>query len=435
MMKSQVVLLGGFIIAVAGCGSPQPGLAPTHSNAVDSLEATAVPGQLLVGYRSGNVTKLARRARILGHNPTLEIVLVAPNPGDNLEKLKADLASDPSVSFVEENLLFRLPRPTAAIRQFSGGSSRNKPLIGLGGNDPLLEQQWHHPKINTMQAWRVTKGQGVTVAVVDSGVDLGHPDLRSNLLNGTNTLENNNDPRDDNGHGTHVAGIVASIFSNGIGGVGVAPEVKILPIRALGDAGGSAQSVSTAIQWATDHGTAVINLSLGTTKRSKAIASAIRYALAKGVVVVAAMGNSGDQGNPKQYPASEPGVIAVGALDPQDKVTPWSDYGDWAAVAAPGYGIWSTFPTYEVSLTRFAKEHPDALPPEDKIQLNYAALSGTSQAAPIVSGIAALLRAANPQMSPQQVRDKLMKTAKDLGPVGFDPHYGAGMADAVLALQ
>jgi subtilisin family serine protease len=228
---------------------------------------------------------------------------------------------------------------------------------------------------------------------------------------------------------------VAAEAGNAIGLVGIAPEAKILPIRALGASGGSAQSVSSAIQYAVDHGASVINLSLGSPQPSRAIESAINYALNRGVAIVASMGNDGDRGNPQIYPASYKGVIAVGALDPDDRVTPWSDFGPWAAVSAPGYALWSTFPTYTCEILEIAKQNPGSLPPENQIQLDYAALSGTSQAAPVVSGVVALMRSTQKNLKPSDIRKKLMETALPLAPGGFDAHYGAGMVDANKALE
>lgn len=443
MQSNRVATLGRIgalsvlLAALAGCGTGFN--APALQNgAIPKIAARAVPGQLIVKYRSQPAAGVGRMSevQILDSNRALGTQVIRVPAGKTTAQAIAALSQDPAVEWVEENWIVQAPDPFMAA-PYDGGrrrAPRRPPGLGFSTNDPQGADQWHAPKIHVEQAWQVSRGEGVVVAVVDTGVDPGHPDLKPQLVPGYNTLEGNDNPKDDNGHGTHVAGIVAAVAGNGLGVAGVAPGAKIMPIRALGDMGGTAQSVSAGIQWAADHGARVINLSLGAPQPSRAIGSAVKYAIGKGCAVVAAMGNSGDQGNPKMWPAAYPGVIAVGALDPQDQANPWSDWGEWEAVSAPGYGIWSTFPTYETSLYKLAKQNPGALPPENVIKLGYSAISGTSQAAPIVSGVAALL-AARGDMTPGQIRDRLMSTARDLGNPGFDPHYGAGMVDAAAAVR
>ncbi|MBM3271608.1 MAG: peptidase S8, partial [Candidatus Sericytochromatia bacterium] len=391
---------------LAGCGTALTAPAALQGTAPRAaLGAKAVSGQLIVKYKAA--PGVSALSRVLADNQALGYQIVAVPPGQTLEQAAAALAADPAVEWVDQNWILAAPDPFATDRK----PPRKAAGIGFTTNDPVGKKQWHAPKINAEKAWGASRGEGVVVAVVDTGIDEDHPDLKANLLPGYNTLENNDRPHDDNGHGTHVAGIIASVAQNGVGTAGVAPGAKILPVRALGDMGGSAQSVASAIQWAADKGADVINLSLGSTQPSKAIESAVKYALRKGAAVVAAMGNAGDQGNPRCWPASYAGVIAVGALEPSDEPTSWSNWGEWQAVSAPGYGIWSTFPTYETSLYRIAKKNPGALPPENKIELGYSAISGTSQASPVVAGVAALLKSRDKRMTPAQVRDRLMKTA------------------------
>lgn len=427
----RIAALSALLATLAGCGTSLT--APALQGAATAkVAAKALPGQLIVKYRSQPAHEIGMMSQmqVLGANEALGTQVVRVPAGKTTAQAMAALAQDPNVEWVEENWVVSVPDLFDGRRK----APRRPPGIGFNTNDPKGGDQWHAPKVHVETAWKANRGEGVVVAVVDTGIDLGHPDLRPNLVPGYNTLEDNDNPRDDNGHGTHVAGIVAAVAGNGVGVAGVAPGAKIMPIRALGDMGGSAQSVSSAIQWAADHGAQVINLSLGAPQPSRAIGSAVKYAIRKGCAVVAAMGNAGDQGNPKMWPAAYPGVIAVGALDPQDQVTPWSDWGEWAAVSAPGYGIWSTFPTYETSLYKLAKQNPGALPPENIVKLGYSAISGTSQASPIVAGVAALLKARG-VVSPAAIRERIMKTAKDLGKPGFDPNYGAGMVDAAAAVR
>lgn len=426
VFPSLAVVLSVSALAGCGVGSQQYGLGMQSPDSL-SVTSQSVPGQLLVGYTQ---TRPAISADILRDDPAIKLQLVAPAAGQSMADLQATLKQQPGVAFVEPNWV--IPAPSVAPRVASLATA---PILGFDlTSDPLESKQWQLAKINAPQAWKYSTGRGVTVAVIDTGVDETHPDLQANLVPGYNTLENNSDPHDDNGHGTNVAGIIAEVGGNGIGGIGVAPDAKIMPVRALGEQGGTALSVSTAIQYAADHGANIINMSLGSSQSSQAIQSAVNYALGKGVIVVVAMGNDGQNGNPTSYPAAYQGVIAVGATNPQDQVTPWSDWGSWEAVSAPGYGIWATFPNYDCALLDIAKQNPQELPPEDSIQEGYAAISGTSQATPVVSGVVALMKSIDPSLTPAQARQDLMATARSTTG-GFDDHYGAGIVDALAAVR
>lgn len=277
-----------------------------------------------------------------------------------------------------------------------------------GSVDPYQASQWGLPATRAIDAWAVGDAAGQTVAVVDSGADLGHPDLAAVLTPGYDLVDNDATPQDDNGHGTHVAGIIGAVAGNGIGVAGVAQRVKIMPVRVL-DATGSGYSsaVAAGIRWAADHGATVVNLSLGSPDYSSLTASAVDYALARGITVVAASGNEGMSA--PSYPAALPGVIAVGAVDRYGVLAPFSNTGSHLALAAPGVDILSTLPG------------------------GYGSLSGTSMAAPFVAGAAAVVRAAQPGVSATRVLSALQSTARDLGPIGLDPQYGAGRLDIFAA--
>lgn len=280
-------------------------------------------------------------------------------------------------------------------------------------NDPLLAQQWGIFATGADRVWAVTTGIGVTVAVVDSGSG-PHPDLAVNLLPGRsfmNSTENQDgNDVDAGGHGSHVAGIIAAAANNGIGGSGVAPNAKILPIKVLDQAGqGDARDVAAGVRFAADSGAKVINLSLGGATESPSLTQAIQYANDKGALVVAAAGNGGATDKPK-WPASLDLTIAVTAVDSSKNVTSFDQRGDYIDIAAPGASIVST-----------AKGE-------------YAALSGTSMAAGFVAGAAALLFAAEPRISNTQVREILLSTATDIGEPGRDQTFGVGFLNLVAAL-
>jgi type VII secretion-associated serine protease mycosin len=279
--------------------------------------------------------------------------------------------------------------------------------------DPLLAQQWGIFAIGADHAWATTTGRGVIVAVVDSGSG-PHPDLAENLLPGRSILGTveTQDGRDidASGHGTHVSGIIAAVANNGIGGSGVAPNAKILPIQVLDQAGqGDARDVAAGVRFAADNGARVINLSLGGATESSSLTQAITYANDKGVLVVAAAGNGGAADKPK-WPASLDLTLAVTAVDQANNATSFDQRGDYIDLSAPGANIVST-----------AKG-------------DYVTLSGTSMAAGFVAGAAALLFAAEPRVTNAQVRDILLRTATDIGEPGRDVTFGAGLINMVAAL-
>jgi type VII secretion-associated serine protease mycosin len=273
--------------------------------------------------------------------------------------------------------------------------------------------QWALNRLDAEDLWARQPGAGVTVAVVDTGVDAAHPDLAGVVLPGTDLISPGGDGSDDgNGHGTHVAGIIAAVANNGLGVAGLAQGVRILPVRVLDDSGaGWASTIAKGIIWATDHGAAVVNLSLGDHVADDVTATAVQYAEDHGVVVVAAAGNDRADGDPVTYPAAYPGVIGVAATNDQDAVASFSETGGFVDVAAPGVDIASTFPPS-----------------------TYVYLSGTSMAAPFVSATAALLKAANPQLTSEQAVSALESTANDLPPSGRDDASGYGLVDPAAAL-
>ena len=270
--------------------------------------------------------------------------------------------------------------------------------------------------INAPEAWGIGTGSSnVVVAVVDTGVDYNHPDIKDNYLKdeegnpiGKNFINNNDDPMDDHGHGTHCAGTIGGVGNNGKGVVGVCWNVSIMAVKCLSASGsGSATSVSKSIEWAADNGADVISMSLGSSQPSSAVEDAVNHAYDKGVVVIAAAGNSGS--SEKHYPAAYENVISVGATDKNDKRADFSTYGSWIDVAAPGVDILSTLPSNK-----------------------YGTKSGTSMACPHVAGLAGLLLSKNPSLSTINVRDILRSTTDTINP---DHPIGTGRINAFKALK
>ncbi|MCU1676002.1 MAG: peptidase and in kexin sedolisin [Frankiales bacterium] len=263
-------------------------------------------------------------------------------------------------------------------------------------------------------AWSLRSDSSTIVAIVDTGVDLTHPDLRGRIVAGRDFVDNDATPQDENGHGTQVAGIVGAVPGNGRGIAGVVWNARIMPIRVLdADGYGFDDTIAKGIMWAADHGAGVINLSLGGPEADKVLQTAVRYATKRGALVVIAAGNDGT--GVVQYPAAYSEAVAVGATDSTGRLTLFSSYGDWVDVAAPGWNVLST-----------ALRFPGSG--------SYIAESGTSFSAPYVAGIAALVRAQHPRWSVAQVRRQLLTTARDAGAPGFDPFYGFGVVDAAAAL-
>lgn len=289
-------------------------------------------------------------------------------------------------------------------------------------NDPKAREQNGMAVANLPKAWDITFGDPkVVIAVIDTGIDLTHPDLKNKVVQGYNILtQGQSQPMDDNGHGTHASGIVAAETNNKIGVAGTAPLCKIMPIKAL-DAKGSGETVNIAygIIWAVDHGARIISMSLGG-PQNETVKRAVEYALAKDTVLVAAMGNDGK--NVKSFPAALPGVISVGSVTFSKQRSDFSNFGSWISVVAPGSEILSTLPTYVSTMTEMEKNQ------------GYDYLDGTSMACPMVAGLAGLVLSRYPNYTQQEVKAKIESTATDLGTKGFDDKYGHGLINAYKAV-
>lgn len=273
--------------------------------------------------------------------------------------------------------------------------------------------EWQLPQLHAADAWQLSTGSGVTVAVLDSGVDAGHPDLAGRVEKGIDLVDGSTDGRKDFvGHGTSVADLIAG-RRDGPGVVGLAYDAKILPVRVLDAQNryGDAATVASGVRWAVDHGARVINLSLGGAASSDALHAALRYALDHDVVVVACAGNTADRaGKGVWYPARASGVVAVSGLNPDETFWSGSVSGPQVALSAPADGLIGARPG------------------------GYWHVQGTSFAAPLVSATAALIRSKWPTMSAANVVNRLIATADDKGPRGRDDRYGYGMVDPEAAL-
>jgi subtilisin family serine protease len=333
------------------------------------------------------------------------VYLLELSDGEDLFTVINSLSNDPVVEYAEPDYILTtavIPNDEYFTIQW-GMNNTGQIVYGSRGKIDA--------DIDMPEAWEITKGsQDIIVAIVDTGADSTHPDLVSKLVPGYNTVDENNNTEDYNGHGTHVAGIAAAATNNTIGVAGVCWECKIMPIKALGTNEGTITDVAEGIRYAADHGAHVINLSIEGPSGNDTLLSAIRYAYLKNIPVVAAMGNQGTA--EKRYPAAYPETIAVGATDKFDVRADYSSYGEHIDLVAPGSEIASTYYLDQ-----------------------YYYMSGTSMAAPHVSGVLGLMRSISPTKTVEGLRATLRDSADDLGADGWDIYYGAGRLNAYQALK
>ena len=433
-----LLVLGVALPAASAIAPARPAAARSIEPSIDPSAARLAPEQprLLVRFRSSATADDRAAAiasvggivdRVLGPLEVTRIAIPsgADPTGDETGLTALRLSRHPAVLSVE-------PDSVGSV-QFTPNDPFyvSDPSVGLG--------QWGIRKAHVDQAWDIARGSpSIIVAVIDTGIDANHPDLAGVVLPGA-TFLTSPDPTcaavpagstvDDNAHGTHVAGLIAANGNNGIGIAGVAFGVKILPIKALDCQGSGLMSdVASGVIWATDHGARVINISLGSNAGQPTLQDAIRYAIARNTVVVAAAGNCGVASsrcstlNEPQYPGAFPEVLAAAATDENDAHASFSNVGGYVGISAPGVRVYSTIPTYPTTLSRSTGFS------------SYAAFSGTSQASPFVAGVAALMLSREPGLSVAQVLDRLRTTSDDLGAFGPDPVFGSGRVNALRAL-
>ncbi|WAS93874.1 S8 family peptidase [Nannocystis punicea] len=362
---------------------------------------------------------------------------------DELAALQTTLASNPLVEVVEPELVYQLVGEVAASPPSSEPADELEPTKErrprFEPDDPMYSRQWHMQMIHTPEAWGVTKGEGVIVAVIDTGVawkDLPGvakqvPDLAGTAFTqGVSFVPNSlPDGLDDHLHGTHVAGTIAQTTHNALGVTGVAFKSTIMPLKVLsGDGRGQIPWIANAIRYAADHGAQVINMSLGGPMPSSVLAKAIDYANSKGVTVVCAAGN--ESRGRVGWPASNNGSVAVAAVDAMGVRTWYSNWGKDLDVSAPGG---------DTRVDKNGDGYPDGVLQntillQDPQKNDYMWLQGTSMASPHAAGVAALVvsRGVN---NPPEVERILKKTAKHPNNIEWDKEYGAGIIDAVAAVD
>lgn len=364
------------------------------------------PTEIIVKYKNSNQPFKAQGVEPLQQimakysaktkpiNDTIGLSLVQLKRANDYFNTLKELKSNPEVEYAEPNYIAK---------------AESIP------NDPYYSQQWGPPAIKADLAWGKVDGSkraAVTIAIVDTGINFNHEDLKNSIVPGYDFANNDNDPSDDQGHGTHVAGIAAAITNNGKGVAGIAGGSRIMPVKVLGNnGGGSYSNIISGIKYAADHGANVISMSLGGPGQSQAMQDAINYAVSKGVSVVAAAGN---ENGAVDFPGNCAGVITVGAIESSGNRASYSNFGPELDLMAPGSQVYSTYNAGPSS---------------------YTYMSGTSMATPFVAGVVALVKAVNPGLSPAAINKIIDQSAKDLGAPGFDNYYGYGLVDASKAID
>ena len=384
--------------SAAGLGNP--------SETPSVATAPYVRGEILVQWRDAATAASARATitlaglTVVQEIPPLRVARLAVPSGEEWTYIER-LRQHPLIAYAEPNYLV-----------YAAGSDAVQP------NDPDWSKQWNMSRIEAPAAWALSTGQpGVIVAVLDTGVDTGHPDLSASLLAGYDFVNDDSDPDDDHGHGTHVMGIVAAKLNNGLGVAGLAPGVSILPLKVLNEEGaGDHFHVSQGMLYAIANGASVINLSFAG-PHSETLQGGVRSAYAAGALLVAATGNNGT--NSVSYPARYAEVLAVAATDYNDRWPSYSNWGPEVDLAAPGgtsgNQVWSTWPG------------------------GYAWNYGTSMAVPHVSGAAALIRSVAPALTGDEVANILRQTADQVGQFAYtggrNDRLGYGRLNAHRALR
>lgn len=404
------------LAAIAACGPPKSIAAPPPQPAGPACVATmASPGS------STSVGNAALGAPLSAPAATAEATEAyaanADSPQDSVPIVTVEkTATGPRIE--SHDVSSSSQAATVAARAASGSDLVSVEFDGTVTtaavtNDPSRNLQWAMTSTAFGDVFPTLSGSGVKVAIVDTGVDATHPDLAGQVLPGCSFLTSlptgQAGASDDNGHGTHVAGIAGAVTNNGVGIAGGAPGIAILPVKVLNGSGsGSYSDVANGIVFAANNGAKVINLSLGGTQPSITFTTAVAYARSVGAVVVAAGGNGYlSEGNQPSYPGATPGVLAVAAVDSGLQRASFSNTGAYIDLSAPGVNIFST--------TRGA---------------GYASWSGTSMATPFVAAAAAVVFKAHPTCTPDGVEQRLRSGAFGLGtPTAF----GSGLVNPVQA--
>ncbi len=409
---AMAVVLTAVVLPAAAPGAAVPASAAPVSPAPDAAAAggrfaIAGAGDVVVGVAPGSeavaeASLVSAGGTVVRRSEAGSFVVVRPPLGVAPGLFAAVAAAKRGVLYAE---------PESIVQ------------AALVPDDPGFTSQWNLERIGMPDAWDITRGSAdVRIAVLDSGVDLDHPELAGRLDTQADYDFIDRDPAadDEYGHGTHVAGIIAAATGNGRAVAGIADGCTILPVRVLDEYGfGSASVMAEGIRYAADQGVDIINVSAGDPVDTRVLGDAIEYAVAKGCMIFAAAGNRGIAS--LDFPAGYPDVIAVGAVNSRDARASYSSYGESLDIVAPGG-------------ERTGPRILSLLPVRAASPSGTGEMYGTSMATPHVTAVAALLRSLNPTWTAGHVTRRILETAEDIGPTGEDSWYGHGVLRADLAL-
>ena len=417
-MKKLTILLFAVFVAVVSAF-----VLFTQNQASAEGKNDFVAGEILVKFKdSATLNEVSETHKKLGGRvkeiiPGINVQVVDVG-GKKVGEAISTYARNSRVEYVEPNYIASaLVNDTEFERQW-GLNNAGQPTCNNVGD--ICVEGTPDADVDAPEAWDITAGSPeVKIAILDSGIDQGHPDLMDKIV--ANIEFTDSETSDDlYGHGTHVAGIAAADTNNGIGVAGIGYDSTLMNVKVLGDTGYGAYSwIAEGITWAADNGADVINLSLGGSRRSRTLKAAVDYAWNQGVVIVAAAGNSANSS--KTYPGYYDKCIAVAATNNNDVKASFSSYGSWVDVAAPGENIYSTFPNHSFYLETA----------HDRSR-NYDFGSGTSMSTPFVAGIAALVLAENPTLSNQDIRNRIEQTADTV--TGTGSYWTWGRVNACNAV-
>ncbi|RMG07546.1 MAG: peptidase S8 [Planctomycetota bacterium] len=429
------LLLVGSLTGCPGSTEELPASPTAPDRVADELVVDLIDGTPLEEFLARHPSLAGLRAAWNDPSVADEAIAVVSLPRARHAAVLAELRGDPLVESAEPNALVALPPAPALPAGLDANAAfipDDKPFDPLDGfpNDPLYEQQWNMRMVGARDAWRYSTGEGVVVAVLDTGVayedekGVWAPDLdRTRFVPGYDFVNDDPIAADDHGHGTHCAGTIAQSTHNGKGVIGLAPDCKIMPVKVLSAGGwGKVSDIAAAIRWATDHGADVISMSLGGGGYSRVMDQACRYAREHGVAVVCAAGNAG---RPRvEYPAAYPSCLAVSAVGPSGKLAFYSSYGKGLFVAAPGGDQSKRLEDGVLQNTLDVRRRGSK-------KTVYAWFQGTSMATPHVSAACALLYAAGVTRVDAQER-MLAATARG---DGWNQRTGHGVLDAAAAVR
>jgi thermitase len=377
-MQLAAIVKTRFVVPLAATAALLLLIGPATSAPASRVGlARYAPGRLLVKFEPhAGRSEIAAAIKSAGGVsssviPALDVHIVSVAP-KRLQESLSSLRAAPSVQYAE--------RDAFGI------------LMDTTPNDYWWPNEWSQVKVGAPKAWDLTRGSAnVTIAILDTGVDPGQPDLQGAFVPGWNTLANSSDTTDTNGHGTLVASVALARSNNAIGIASYCWTCSLMPVKVLDTNAGTISSVASGITWATDHGARVISMSLGFTSSSSTLQSAVQYAYSHNVLLVAAAGNYGNTA--PVYPAAYSQVLGVAGTDGSDQLYSWSDYGSWVKLAAPGCNFAAGMNSW------------------------YGTFCGTSSAAPALAGIAGLLASYAPESSNAQIEQALESSAASLGGV------------------